>query len=368
MIVPSYFGILSESQNLQFMLDKSRLTLEGQSSWRDYLNIGLPQMNLTFDAAIGSERIAAAASVVDANAPAPLRTRQSLELYKGKIPTIKEKFAMGQDDMRTLEILRALPAAGNGGANGMIDFLNKDMAEAAVSGDKRIDIMLAEARSTLKITVDINNNPDGVVYGTLDLLAKSYQTQGVPVVWTDLTNAKPIDDIEKFVQNIWNVYGRMFGKIEMSYDTWLTFKQTAQVRSMLQTYFNVGKANATFAVTLENINDYFTSNQWPVIEVIKHQANIEKDGILQTIRPFKSGNLSFQPLGKIGTLFNGIVMEDLHRQADKSYAKFGPTFLSKWCETDPLTEFTGIELIAFPSINVDEIFILDTNTVGTLGL
>jgi hypothetical protein len=366
MIVPSYFSELAESQNMQFLLDASQLNLETQSIWRRFLNLGMPQMSLSFDSAIGRERIAAAASVVDSNAPAPLRSRAKLELYKGKIPSIKEKFAMTQDDMRTLEILRALNNAASPDA--MIRFLHKDLTEAAVAGDKRIDIMLLQALSTLTIDVSATNNPDGVNYGTIDLLAQPYQTQGVPVVWTDAANSKPVDDIEKYLENIWNTYGRRFGKILMSYETWLTFKQSAQVRSVLQTFYNVGKANATFAVTLTNFNEYMDANDWPPIEIIKHQAHIEVDGKPTYIKPFKTGNVSFVPDGKIGTLFNGISMEDIHRVDNKSYAKFGPTLVSKWAESDPLIEFTAMEMLAFPSVDVDNIFILKTDTVGDLGI
>lgn len=368
MIVPSYFSNLASSQNLQFLIDSDAINLEMQSVWRNYLTMGLPQLNLTFDAAIGRERIAAMASIVDINSPAPLRSRKTLELYKGKIPAIKEMFAMNQDDMRTLEILRALPITAGGSATAMIDFLNSDLAEASVSGDKRVDYMLMQQMSTLKVDVSVTNNPDGVATGVIDLLSQPYQTQGVPVVWTDAANAKPIDDIEKYVQNLWNKYGKMFGVIRMNYDTWLDFKNTAQVKDMLKSYFNIGKTNGTFAVTLENINDYFVSNKWPEIEIIKHLSHIEKDGAPTYDQGFKTGMVSFMPAGKIGKLYNGISMEELHKVANKSYAKFGATLVSKWAESNPLTEMTAMEMLAFPMVNVDDIFLLDTRTVGTLGL
>jgi len=362
MIAPSYFGNLATSQDLQFLLDSSQLNLQQESIWRNWLNTGLPQMSLSFDSAIGRERIAAAASIVDSDAPAPLRSRNKLELYKGKIPAIKEKFRMNQDDMRTLEVLKSLPVAG-GRASDLIAFLNKDLQEAAVSGDKRIDIMLLQAISTLTVDVNATNNPDGVQFGVVDLLAQPYQKQGVPVVWSDAANAKPITDIENFVQYQWNTRGRMFGKMILSYDLWLQFKQTTEVRNMLQTFFNVGKANATFAVTLTNINEMFAANQWPEIEIVKHQTNIEVDGKPTFIKPFNANNVSFVPMGKLGTLFNAVSMEDIHRVAGKSYAKFGPTLVSKWSESDPLVEFTAMEMNAFPSVDIDNIFVLTTNVV-----
>ncbi len=361
MIVPSYFQTLAESQNLQFLLDGSQSKLEMQSIWRNLLNIGMPQMSLNFDSAIGRDRIAAAASIVDSDAPAPLRSRNKLELYKGKIPAIKEKFRMNQDDMRAIEVLRALPIQ-NGGTNPLLSFLNKDLQEAAVAGDKRIDIMLLQALSTLKIDVNVTNNPDGVGYGEIDLLAQSYQSQGVPVVWTDIAST-PIDDIDGYLQKQWNSRGRQFGRILMSYELWLNFKKTTQVKNYIATFFNTGKTTSAFAVTLNTVNEMFSANQWPVIEIVNHTAHIEVDGLPTYIKPFNSSNVSFVPAGKVGTLFNAISMEQVHPVKDKNYATFGPTLVSKWAESDPLVEFTGMEMNAFPAVDIDNIFILKTDTV-----
>jgi hypothetical protein len=361
-IVPSYFQNLAQSQNLQLLIDSAQLNLEQQSIWRGWLNEGLPQMSLNFDAAIGRERIAAAASIVDSDAPAPLRSRPSLELYKGKIPAIKEKFRMNQDDMRSLEVLRALPLAG-GNNEALIRFLNSDLQQASVSGDKRIDLMLLQALSTLQIDINLTNNPDGVVYGVIDLLAKSYQKQGVPIVWTSATTAKPITDIENFINTNWNSRGRQFGRILMSYELWQVFRATTQVQDMLKSFFNIGKTNGTFANTLSNVNDMFVANGWPVIEVINHVTNIEVDGAPTYVKPFDGQNVSFCPAGKVGTLFNAVSMEKLHPVKDKSYANFGPTLVSKWAESDPLVEFTGMEMNAFPGVNIDEIYVLETDTV-----
>lgn len=362
-IVPSYFSNLAQSQNLQFLLDQSQNLLTGSSIWRNWLNEGLPQMSINFDSAIGRERIAAAASIVDVDSPAPLRSRNKLELYKGKIPAIKEKFRMNQDDMRSIEVLRLLPISGNSSNEALIAFLMKDLQEAAVSGDKRVDIMLLQALSTLQIDINTTNNPDGAAYGTIDLLSQSYQLQGVPIVWTTIATATPIDDIEAFLQAMWNIRGRQFGKILMSYELWVTFKKTTQVKNFLASFYNTGKGNSAFAVTLANVNEAFTANLWPQIEIMNYTANIEVDGKPTFIKPFNSNNVVFVPAGKIGTLFNAISMSSVHPAGGKTYANFGPTLVSKWGEDDPLVEYTGMEMNAFPGLSIDGIFILKTDTV-----
>ena len=363
MIAPSYFQNLANSQSLQFIIDNSQQNLEMQSFWRKMLRVGIPQMSLTFDSAIGRDRIAAAASIVDSDAPAPLRSRKTIERYSGKIPAIKEKFRMNQDDMRNLEVLKALPINGGGSSAALIAFLNSDIKEAAVSGDKRIDFMLMQQLSTLTVDVSATNNPDGIVLGVVDLLAKVYQKQGVPVVWSDLTNADPITDILTYTQWVYNTKGRMFGKILISFDLWINFMNSAKVQSKLVAFFNIGKQSATFAVTIENVNAYLTANKLPNIEVIQHITHIEVDGKPTFIKPFDVNAVSFVPMGELGTLHSAVSMETLHPVVGKSYANFGPTLLSKWSESDPLVEFTGIEMNAFPMVDIDNIFILTTNVV-----
>jgi hypothetical protein len=91
----------------------------------------------------------------------------------------------------------------------------------------------------------VTNNPDGVAYGTVDLLAKSYQTVPVGAVWTDSVNADPITLIYvTLIQNVWNTYGRQFGRIVMSFEQWMNFQKSAKVQDFLKSFFNIGKAMA----------------------------------------------------------------------------------------------------------------------------
>lgn len=367
MIIPSYFGDLATTEALQFILDRSQDLLGQASIWRNFLDQGITSASLDFTAAIGRDRISAVASIVDSDSPAPMRTRNKLERYSGKIPAMKEKFRMSQDDMRNLEILRGLQFTnGQGGATpqDLVRFLTKDLLEAAVAGDKRVDLMMLQGISTLTIDVTSTGNPDGAAFGTIDLLPQSYQKQGVPVVWTDIAST-PIDDIENFININRNTRGRTFGQILMSNQLWLVFKKTTQVKSMLQTFFNVGKANATFAVTLDNVNEFLTANNWPTITIVNYTSMIEVDGLPTYVQGFNANNVVFAPSGKLGTLMNAFCMESLHPVQNKTYANYGPTLVGKWMVDDPLAEYTGMEMNAFPALAIDGIFILTTNVVQT---
>lgn len=364
MLIPSLYGNFADTANIQAMVDNSLDALQGQSMWRQYLDLGIPQASLTFEDAIGRTRIEAAASIVDPDSSAPLRSRPTLELLTGKIPTMKEKFRLSQADMRAIMAISENPRfKDNVGVTNLLNSLWNDVSRAAVAGDRRVDIMLYQSMSTLLVDTGVTLNPDGAAYGVISLMARAYQRQGVPVAWT-ASAGTPIDDIEAYIDAIYAFNGRGFEKIMMSRTLWNIFKRNPNVTDRLKSFFNIGKANGTYAATLQNINEMFSSNGWPTIEVVNQTVGIEKDGIITAIRPFSDTNVSFVPAGKLGELKNAFPIEAIKPVAGKAYASYGATIVSKWMDDDPLCEFTAMEMNAFPSLSkIDGIYLLESNVV-----
>src|ERR1700753_2014146 len=316
-IVPSYYDNLAASQNLQLLIDQSQDVLSDSTIWRQWLSVAPKQYSLNFESVIGRDRIAAAASIVDEDAPAPLRSRNKLERYSGRIPVMKKKFAMRQSEMRELLVLRQLPITN--GSNRLIDFMVRDLEEASIAGEKKVDIMLLQALSTLTMDLSISGNPDGVAYGTIDLLPLSVQKQGVGVVWTDAANATPIDDIKNFIRKNKITRGRSFGQIIMSESLWWSFQATAQVKSYINTFFYTGRPNQGAVVTLDTVNAYFSANGWPPITTVEDVANMEVDGQPSFMTPFDQSACVFAPAGKVGELANAYSMEELNPVEGKTY-------------------------------------------------
>lgn len=363
MVIPSFFGEFASAPLLQTMIDDSLETLQAKSWWRTMLDEDLPQWSLSFEQVIGRSRIEAAASIVDIDSPAPLRSNNRLEKYFGAIPTMKEKFVMKQSELRDLLALsQSQLLSGNANVQALIKKLYDHVSMAAVAGDRRVDILLIQAISTLTMDVSVTNNPDGAALGTIDLLPQAYQKQGVPVVWTDPA-AKPIDDIENYIDYIATYMGRGFGTIMMSKPQWLAFKRNAQVIDRLKSFYNIGKSNGTYAATIQNVNEMLTETLLPTIQVLNVVSGVEKDGDITPFRFFNNNNLAFLPAGKIGTLKQAIPMERSNPIEGKQYANFGPTLVSKWAEDDPYREFTSMEMNACPAVEVDSIFLLKTDTV-----
>jgi len=361
-VVPSFFGSLAESQNLQVLIDNALADMNAQSVWRRYLTVGVPSASLTFEAVIGRNRIEAAASIVDPGSKKPIRSRNKADVYTGKIPSITQKFSMTEQDFRNMMMLESTVMDPAGRKQILMDLLYDDVTKAAVAPDKRIDIMLLQILSTLQVDVNITNNPDGVAYGTVDLLAQSYQKQGVPTVWSNATDADPFADIENFVLKNKNSRGKTFGKILVPMELWINMKKNAKVKAAMNTFWGY-KQNAPGAITVNAMNEYLIANMLPPIEVIDYTSGIESDGVIGYYRPFAATNVSFIPNGTIGTLANAIAVEERIKAQQVSYAMYGRTLVSKWRDTDPIAEWTGCELNAFPAVDIDSVCVLTTETV-----
>jgi len=358
-IVQSIFGDLASSENLQLLIDDQINLLYGKSIWRSLLDVGIPQVDLSFSTVIGRSRIEAAASIVDPDAPAPLRSRKALEKLDGKIPTMKEKFKLNQEDYRKLKSLQALPISDDAKLNILLKAYNDDVTNAAVSPDYRIDIMLLQALSTFTINVSITNNPDGVAYGTVDLLAQSYQKKTVAKVWTDST-ADIIVDIQNVVRDA-ATRGVSFAEIWIDQTLWFSIQNNASLKAYIAGYNNPG-SNNKFIVDLESVNNFLIKSGLPPFKIINERRGVELDGQIQTINPWKTENITFMPAGKVGMLHNAIAIDTWEPVDGIGYAKYDLALVSKWRDNDPWAEYTAVELNAFPALEqIDRIYILQTD-------
>lgn len=361
-VVPSELGTIAQSQNIQALIDNSQDALTAQSVWRRFLRLGIPGTSLTFTGVIGRSRIEAAASIVDPNSKKPVRSRNKAEVYTGNIPAIMEKIPMTQEDFRKMMTLEGLNIDDATKKQALMDLLWNDVQKAAVAPDRRIDIMLMQILSTLGVDVNATNNPDGVAYGTVDMLAQPWQKQGVPVAWTDTVNADPFADIDNFlIANRLN-RGRSYDRMLIPGELWILMKKNAKVQAALSTFWT-GKATGKVAVTDQSVNDYLMENKLPIMEVVNYSASVEKDGVPQIIRPFDANAVSFIKDGIIGTLENALAVEERFPTEGVQYARFGRTLISKWGETDPKMEYTGCELNAFPAVDIDNVAVLTTNVL-----
>lgn len=332
--------------------------------FQKYFRFGSPQMNLTYATAIGKSRIEAAASVVAHGAPAPIRSRATLDRLSGEVAAIKEKFKMSETDFRNFLMLQQSAVDDATKKQQILDLIWGDLKKAADSAFKRLDIMVCQALSTGKIVLSSTTNPDGLIYSTdIDLLMPSANLKTVTDEWTvgNAATAKPITDIMTTVA-AGETAGISFTKILMPKALFLTMVQITEVVNALKGFFRV--ASGSINPTLDQVNTYLVANMLPPIEIVDVAIGVEKDGAISTIRPWDADNVAFVPGDNLGVIHNAVPIEKVMPISGTNYASVNNALISKWQTRDPLGEFTQVELNAFPGVEtIDSIYILQTDTV-----
>lgn len=356
--IKSVFGAYGEQ--LQIIIDNSLAKFD-PVFFTKYFDWGIPRQQLTFSTAIGKKRIEAAASVVASGSPAPLRSRNNLAKLDGKVAAIKEKLVMDEDDYREFMALQSLNVDDATKRNAALDLLFGDVKLVGDSAMKRVDMMVLQALSSGVINMGVTNNPDGIATGDIDILFSKNNRFKVTEKWSVSASAKPITDIMNRVIEA-RKRGVTFATILMDYDTFYRMRAADETQSMLAGFFQLGTGQKKLG-SLDQINEYLTSEKLPIIELIDVAIGVEKDGKISNHNPWTANAVSFIPAGKLGKIENALSIEEIKPVANISYAKFQRALISKWSTNDPFAEYTNVELLAFPAIQaIDSIFIMDTET------
>jgi len=356
--VSSMFG--AYALKMQTVIDKS-LDKFAPVWFGKYFDWGIPTTTLTFVSVIGRSRIEAAASVVDRNSPAPTRSRLNLEKLSGTVPAIKESFRMNEEDYRNYLTLQNMALTEEAKRTILLDMMFNDLKKAGEAPLKRIDIMVLQALSLGKVTINATNNPDGLVLTDIDLFMPTANRKTVFEKWSIPATATPITDIKLIIQAA-NAQGLSFSKMLMTLTTFWKLQACAETTKMLAGYYRLGSNMATMG-TLDQINQYLAANFLPIVEIVNEQIGIEKDGQITSINPFNDTSVTFIPDGKLGLIHNAFAMEQMEPVANVNYATYQNVLLKKYRQGNPWGEFTDCELNAFPALElIDRIFIMDVET------
>lgn len=354
--IKSVFGPYADK--LQAMID-ARLDMFAPNWYPKYFTMGVPTMNLTYTSVLGASRIEAAATIITRGSSSPVRSRAALAKLSGEVAPISEKFVMSEQDYRDFMVLQTLAIDETAKKQQLLDLLFNDAKKAGESAHKKLDMLALEAVSTGKITITVDNNPDGYIAPVaLDLGMPSSNKSNAAVNWATSATATPLDDIAVVVDAA-AAEGKSFSKILMSRAVWLKFAKCKQVIDSLVSYNQLQRGAAI--ATLAKVNEYLAANLFPEIEITEEQIGVEKDGVITAQKPFSQTNAVFVPAGPLGKIHNAIAVEQLKPVAHVAYADFNKALISKWQENDPFQEFTKVELNAFPGFEaVENVFLLST--------
>lgn len=356
--VKSMFGVYADK--MQVVIDNAADKF-APVWFKKYFDWGNPTTSLTFTSAIGRTRIEAAASIVDRNSPAPVRSRQGLEKLSGTVPAIKESFQMNEEDYRNYLTVQNMTLSDEAKRNMLLDLLWGDLKKAGEAGLKRVDIMVMQALSLGKVTVNSTNNPDGLILTDIDLLMPALNYKKVVEQWSIPAAAKPITDIKTIVLAA-TAKGLVFEKMLMSLATFWKFQACAETIASLNAFYRLDSKAQTVG-TMEQINQFLTANMFPVIEIVNESIGIEKDGVITPYAPWNADSVSFIPAGKLGLIHNAFAIEQMMPVNGVNYAAYEKVMLKKYSTHNPWGEFTDCELNAFPGVEaIDRIYILDVET------
>lgn len=355
--VQSIFG--SYADRLQVMIDAS-LDKFAPTWFQKYFQWGTPQTTLNYVSVIGKSRIEAAASVVDRDSPAPLRSRAALDKLTGEIPAISEKFKMTENDYYDFLTLQSLQNVDDATKrNQLLDLMFGDVRKAGAAPLKRLDIMCLQAISTGKVVLSTTTNPDGLVMDDIDLLMPSGNKVNAATAWSNVASNPLTVDIPGIINSA-AARGITFSKMLMTRTKWYEFIKITEVKNYISNFLGF-KTAGNVLVTLDNVNKIMEANMWPMIEIVDEAIGVEKDGSITTIRPFADANVAFIPAGPLGTIKNTVAIEQIRPVEKVSYATYQRVLVSKWAENDPFGEWTKGYLNAFPAVEaIDSIYLLST--------
>lgn len=329
----------------------------------DYFDWDTPQIGLDYNSVLGSAVITAAASVVDRDAETPLRSRETLAKLTGEIPAIKVMLQLNENQYRNYLALVHMPNVSDQQKKTQaLKLIWDDVKKVTEAVHNRLDLIALQAVSTGKITLNIENNPDGILAPDVDLLMPSENKKEVAKSWAE-ADATPFQDIMNVV-NQGMVQGSGFAKILIDSQKFAQMMRNQEVKDTLGAFFGLTKTatnSQTAPLTLTRVNQYLQESNLPILEVVNRRIAIEKGTTNQVINPFESKNISFIPDGKLGVIKNALAVEEMNPVENVSYATNGRILISKWKQNEPFREFTKSECNAFPVLeSINNIFLLKT--------
>lgn len=347
-IATSIFGGYAEEMQaiIDLRMDRFKVPFFNQ-----YLDWGIPQVDLTFADVIGRSRIEAVASVIGEDAVSPVRSRAGIEKLEGKIPTISHKYVMHNSDYRNyITLQNQNNVSDDVKKRQIIDLIFNDVKNAADGCTSRLDVMFLQAISTGKIDLSAAGNPDGIAPGAIDMLLPAANVKNVAKVWSDAT-ATPTTDLEGVIAAA-QAKGVTFSEMMMTRATFNKLAANKEIQGVFKTQLSVSLA------TLANVNEFFVGNGLPQITLVDNLYALEKDGVLTTFKAFADDVIAFIPEGRLGTVKNAIPVEGgLMNVSGHIYADVNRVKIAKWSTTEPMQEFTRGQILAMPAISsIDAIY------------
>ncbi len=330
-------------------------TINGTKNPLTYLHLVMlrPEFSTTLKwGSLSSNNTMVSADVVAMDSSLPLKRRDSLKKYEGDIPKLGMKLYLNEKTMSDIGILQRT----TGQDNEIVRKLFADTKKVTVGIYEMLEFMFLQALSSGVTSITDESNPGQEI--RIDFGHPASNKFGAVKKWSD-PDSKPIDDIER-ITAFARTKGDTIPYIYMDRTTFNSFKKNAQVREMFA--FSLGFTGTNVPIpSLQQVNDFLTSNYGITITIIERSVTFEKNGERTVKTPWAENAVVFLTTQQIGTLTYGRLAEEDHPAKQVDYQKVANyILLSKYHKNDPIREFTSSQALVLPVIdNMDSIYIMD---------
>lgn len=323
-------------------------------------------LTLDWETLSGSSGIPVMADVIEYNASAPLKTRDTVTHATGDIPKMSLKRRMDEKDLLEYQIYKTL-ARGDSDKAAILDIVFNDVDFVNAGVQARTEFLAMQALSYGAINLDATNNNGIITETEVDFGIPSGNKAGVAVVWSDIANSTPITDIETKVTAA-DDNGDFLEFMLMDKTTFGYFKNSTQVRDKYAYYQGilVGRVSNP---GIDDLNAMLKKDGLPTIVIIDSKGRYETfDHVRSNVNSWKANYVTFIPDYNVGKFLHGPIAEENSPEVKKiaTTAKVGHIWVKKWSILDPYAELTAAEANAFPTFtDVTSIYMMNTNNVTT---
>lgn len=361
----SFYSLLGGETGIRAIID----TVNSQynnTNWKNHFKWGVQQMGLTFSVMTASSNIAPMASVIDVNSPKPLRAKKGFGGYGGSIPKIGHGFDNEEQELRNQQLFAA--SGGSYNISAVAELLFNDVDKLVQGAHSRINYMDDQLRSTGKVVIDVDNNPDGIsIEVDYRVPAENFLKTGFAnapkLAWSD-ANANPVQDLVDMVKYA-DDNNISYDVFEMSKVLWNTFLMHPQVILWTRARMGLQTSAPTYPIGENDVRREIASfGSLPPFVINDTKYNAQTDGDDVIIKAFDEGNVILRPSGILGEMKNAISM---HTLAPSTADNLRTTveggriaILNQW-DARKLINHIELEGYAIPTLsNPKNLLVLDT--------
>jgi hypothetical protein len=194
--------------------------------------------------------------------------REGVAQVMGELPPISEKLPLNEYDRLRIRNLD--------NANPVRQAIARDAYKLATNIAARFELGKGEALADAKFTINENN----VQLAPVDFGRRPEHSVIAAVLWSDHANARPLDDLEAWVQTYIDTNGTPPATMMMARTVLSHFRQCDQV---VRQVYPLAPSGSAPMVSVEQLNTVLSSLDLPSIEL--NDARVSVDGTPRRIMP-----------------------------------------------------------------------------------